>query len=212
MKTIRRISFFILLSSLMAGCGKQDIEVVDVPLPQDGAAMPVDAGAGDLVLPPGHPPIPSDAGARPMAQQSLPAASVSQVGNPRWSVPATWSQGAPSQVRRGSFVAGPDGEVDISVTAFPGSVGTLVQNVNRWRQQIGLPPMSAGDLVGAAQPIQVDHVSGHLVSMQGEELGTIAVSAMHDGTSWFFKMTGPNELVEAQREAFLEFVRSVSFH
>ncbi len=215
MKNIKRSAFILLLLSLLPGCGKKEIEVADVPPPQDGAALRISPGAADPVLPPGHPPIATDSnatGAVPMSQQSLPAGSISQVGNPHWKVPSGWREGPPSQVRRASFVAGPQGEVDISVTAFPGSVGTLLQNVNRWRQQIGLIPMTANDLEGVVQPFEVDHVSGHLVSMSGPEMGTIAVSAMHDGTSWFFKMTGPNKQMEAQREAFLEFVRSVSFH
>jgi hypothetical protein len=33
----------------------------------------------------------------------------------------------------------------------------------------------------------------------------------HAGNSWFFKMTGDAPLVEAQKEAFLEFVKSVKF-
>ena len=31
-------------------------------------------------------------------------------------------------------------EIDFSITSFPGDVGGLLANVNRWLGQIGLPP------------------------------------------------------------------------
>ena len=37
-------------------------------------------------------------------------------------------------------------DVDISVTTFPGDVGGELMNINRWRQQIGLSPISIDSL------------------------------------------------------------------
>ncbi len=156
-----------------------------------------------------------------MATQSLPQQALSQEGNPQWTVPEGWEPGRPSQMRRGSFqVVGDDNKMaDIAVTTFPGDVGGMLANINRWRGQIGLGPVTAGmvdatvekldingkecqyvDLVGLAPPSGKFHPQRSLV-------GTFT----HQGNSWFFKMSGDASLVEMQQKSFMEFLNSVNF-
>jgi cysteinyl-tRNA synthetase len=42
-------------------------------------------------------------------------------------------------------------EAEVAVTVFPGTVGGLTANVNRWRGQIGLPPASEADIQAQIQ-------------------------------------------------------------
>jgi hypothetical protein len=57
-----------------------------------------------------------------------------------WEIPSTWKDGKTSSMRIASLkVDDQNGsELDISVTTFPGDVGGLLANVNRWIGQIDL--------------------------------------------------------------------------
>lgn len=124
-------------------------------------------------------------------------------------------------MRRASFVAkGADGQTaDIAVTVFPGDVGGLVANINRWRGQLGLGPIAPDEISSITSNLDVNGTKATAVDFEG---GTspagathpqrlIVVTIPHAGNSWFFKMTGDAPLVEAQKEAFLQFVNSVKF-
>ena len=78
----------------------------------------------------------------------VPLETINNTPNPNWAIPEEWLPGKPSTVRRGSFsVMGSNNQdVDISVTTFPGDVGGELMNINRWRQQIGLSPISIDSL------------------------------------------------------------------
>ena len=58
----------------------------------------------------------------------------------KWEVPQGWSPAPASAMRYASFTSETNGEkADISVVTFAGDGGSDADNVNRWRQQIGLP-------------------------------------------------------------------------
>ena len=63
-------------------------------------------------------------------------------GQDKWFIPEGWEPGKKSSMRIGSFAVkeGNDSSLDISVTAFPGDLGGLLPNVERWLGQIGLDP------------------------------------------------------------------------
>ena len=58
------------------------------------------------------------------------------------SIPTGWKPGKVSSMRLGSYsVEEEDGcSLDISITSFPGDLGGLMPNVERWLGQIGLQP------------------------------------------------------------------------
>ena len=194
---------------MLSACGDGEIRSQDVAEPLHGEVV---AQEGRVANPPGQPSFPA-AGDVNMAQQQLPAGAVSQAGNPAWSVPQHWQEGPASSVRRGSFIVqGQDGgSADVSVTAFPGDVGGMVQNVNRWRQQLGLLPATPQDIEGSVRPFRADGQEGYTVQIVGSTQQTVAVALPHRGTTWFFKMTGPTALVEQEQAAFLAFAQSVDF-
>jgi hypothetical protein len=66
----------------------------------------------------------------------------SEQGQDKWFIPEGWEPGKKSSMRIGSFAVkdGNDSSLDISVTAFPGDLGGLLPNVERWLGQIGLEP------------------------------------------------------------------------
>ena len=133
--------------------------------------------------------------------------------------PAGWNEVAPGQMRAASFrVAGKDGkQADVSVIPLPGLAGSDLDNVNRWRGQVGLPSVSEAELAKLAQPVEIAGQSASLYEQAGSNAGSgeksriLAAITRRDGTAWFFKMTGDDGLVAEQKPAFIEFLKSVSF-
>jgi len=122
-------------------------------------------------------------------------------------------------MRAASFrVAGKDGkQADVSVIPLPGLAGSDLDNVNRWRGQVGLPAVSEAELAKLAQPVEIAGQTASLYEQAGADAGSgdktniLAAITRRDGTAWFFKMTGESALVTEQKPAFIEFLRSVSF-
>ena len=156
-----------------------------------------------------------------MAAQSLPPNTTSDDPNPTWTVPKGWSPGRPSPIRRASFAVGrEDGQTaDISVTTFPGDVGGSLNNINRWRRQLGLGPVARTDIDGLISEIELNGKICHLVDLKATSpppgaahpQRSLVATMMHNGNSWFFKITGDVDLVESQREIYLEFLQTIRF-
>lgn len=104
---------------------------------------------------------------------------------------------------------------DVSVISFPEAAGGLMANVNRWRDQLKLAPIS--DLAQAGTPMAVggrdmffvDLVSEQPIAPDGSKPRILGGIFPAGDETWFFKMIGPDALVESQREAFKQFLQSV---
>ena len=154
-----------------------------------------------------------------VAMQSGSAGLVPPPGSPaQWTKPDGWSEQPLSEMRIGSFkVEGPNAaSADVSVIAFPGEAGGLSSNINRWRGQLQLAPLDEDQLSQVIQHTEVDNVPTYLVDFQTADnaskpsriLGAVLQTA---DRAWFVKMTGPPELIESQRQKFLDFVKSFRF-
>jgi hypothetical protein len=122
-------------------------------------------------------------------------------------------------MRLASFrVNGPGGkQADVSVIPLPGLGGTDLSNVNRWRSQVGLPAITEEEMTKMAQPVPVAGQTAQLFDLAGTNPGSgdksrILAALLHrEGATWFFKMTGDDELVAGQKAAFIDFLKSLSF-
>jgi hypothetical protein len=186
-----RVGFALAAALALVSCNNDKIEVYSIP--KKGITVAMENGSSGL----------------PMAPVADPA---------KWVKPEGWSEQPLSEMRLGSFKV--DGSnaasADVSVTAFPGDAGGLAPNINRWRGQLQLPPLDEDQLQQTIQRIEVEGVQTYLVDIQSPEnaakpsriLG--AVLETLDRT-WFVKMTGTPELIESQRQKFLDFVKSFRF-
>jgi hypothetical protein len=148
---------------------------------------------------------PQSAGVTPSAENS---------GNPqiKWQMPPGWSEVAPSAMRYASFSAGAnDNKIDISIVTFPGDGGSDVDNVNRWRQQIGLPPMSPAEVATQTAPLKTDEATFSTTDIASANARTLAAWTRRGGQVWFFKATGPNAAIGKEKPNFVKFVESVLF-
>ncbi len=175
-------------SGLLVGCGREKIQVYRVPKPE----------------------------APPMEQAEMPAdhpdatAASPQL---KWQTPAGWTEVAPSEMRVASFkVAGKDGQqADVSVIPLTGTAGGELSNVNRWRNQVGQPPVSEDEMRKLAQPVEVAGQPATLYEQNNESTRILAVLQQRGDLAWFFKMTGDNQLVAQAKPAFVAFLKSVQF-
>ena len=87
-------------------------------------------------------------------------------------------------------------------------------NVNRWRGQIGLPPVPEKEASALAVPLEAGGKT-LLVDLNGTDPRTGKPSRMlvavlpESGRTWFVKLTGGDGAVGREKEVFTRFVRSV---
>lgn len=224
------------LALLLAGCSEEPVRTYQTakePLP---AAAPADPHAGhdhaselpaghpplggtaaapvsgDKALPPGHPPL----GANPMAPPpaGAPAASPASADSITWAAPDHWTAKPLGPMRRGSFTArNTGGEADCSIFVFAAAQNPLLDNINRWRGQVGLSRLTEAQLSAESAKLESAGQTFTTVDLLGETAGAptrVLGAVLYRGEeAWFFKLSGPDAVVAAERPAFLDFLRSV---
>ena len=188
---MKRIILVVAGVLLCAGCRKGEIQ--DYRVPKEKAELPN------------------------LAQLPSAAAPPSMT----WILPAGWEEKLKTTLRVGSFkVVGKEGqEVDISVIPLEGVMRKELDNVNRWRAQIQMSPISASEMAQSTEPVKIGDIQGKLFNFASTELvidgkyraRILAAMVTRDDTTWFFKMTGEDSLVSQQKPAFVQFLKSIAF-
>lgn len=139
-----------------------------------------------------------------------------------WKTPASWTERPGGNVRLVRFeVPGLDGQkADVAVLPLVGTAVAHGQIVNMVRDQLELEPLAEDELARLAQKVRMGSVEGELVEMTSTNAlingrwptRVLMAATRHQDTLWLFKMSGPDELVAAQRSSFLEFLESLQFH
>jgi len=198
--------FFLLSASLLAfGC-KPAPQVARYEVKSEAAPAATSATA-----PVAQAPVAAPAAPAPMVAPASMKAEAAGFDAPKWAkLPAGWSVGPENSMRKATWiVSGPKGSTaEIAVTVFPGSVGGLAANVNRWRGQVGLPPSSPDEIAASAQAGKVGGIESQRFVMTSADGKTSLDAFMtpKDGATWFFKMKGDAAAVEANAVAFAAFL------
>lgn len=127
-------------------------------------------------------------------------------------VPAHWRADTDKPMRKGSWsIPGPDGSTaEWSITAFPGDVGGDLANVNRWRNQIQLGPISAAELPAVLQPVTIGNLPAKAVLLNGPTQTVYGVILLRGPESWFFKFTGTAATFSAEKTHLQKFVEGTT--
>lgn len=158
--------------------------------------------------------LPAPAPTAPTGPGGLIVAS-SEAGGLVWTAPAAWKAIPGSSMRKGSYAIGPEGgpAADLAITAFPGNVGGDLANVNRWLGQLSRPPITEAERAATLTPFSANGLDMLVADLAGGPADTplrmLGVIVPHAGSTWFFKLTGPDSLVAKEKPAFLEFLRTV---
>jgi hypothetical protein len=145
------------------------------------------------------------------ATAAAPSPSTSAVADKpfTYTLPWGWTEAPLKMFQLASFTAGEGSEkLAISVST---AGGDLAGNVNRWRQQVGLPSVSSSDVTAAAREVAVGGTPGKYFVVEGTSDAILGVIAERAGVQWFIKATGPKSVIEKERSSFEEFVRSLRF-
>jgi len=135
---------------------------------------------------------------------------------PTWDVPAGWSQETPGPMVLAKFTASGEGatRTDITVSSFPGDVGGLLANVNRWREQVRLGPITEAALAGEGQTLELPDGKATVVDVTGSDSKTgkparlVGVVVPRKGETWFYKMMGDSSVTGREKPGLLKFVQS----
>src|SRR5262245_7435665 len=99
---------------------------------------------------------------------------------PSWKLPGGWKEQPGREMRFATIQVpsevGPP--LDLSVIPLPNTSRDtqkyVLDNVNRWRQQVRLPPIGAGDLTNSTKTLKVDGHEATLVSLVGKGSGQMS--------------------------------------
>ena len=142
---------------------------------------------------------------------SLPPAQPASSGHqPTWDAPEHWERKPATQMRVGNYaVSNEAGEaLDFSITSFPGEVGGILANVNRWLGQVGMSPTDEQGLSQYLSDRMIDEKPAKLVLAESDEQALYAAILLHKGRSWFLKLMGDVNLARAEKENFLGLIDS----
>ena len=135
-----------------------------------------------------------------------------------WTLPAGWQEVKPGPMRLAQFaVAGPGGKkAEVSIVMMGGTAGGELGNVNRWRGQVSLSPVTEAEVSKLGEKTEAAGSETKLYDMtgmvaSGDKARILVTSLQRGDEAWFFKMTGDDELVAAQKPAFLAFLKSLKF-
>ena len=162
---------------------------------------------GSVGFKPGsHPPIGGGMAAAPSAPAGAGSADL-----PGWTVPEGWVAQAAGRMLLATFEATNEaGSALVTVSSFPGTVGGLIANVNRWRGQLGLTTVDSEEALGE-QVIPLESIGGsaRLISLDNAGQGMLTVMfASADGHTWFYKITGASDVLELEKSKLIGFVQS----
>ena len=135
---------------------------------------------------------------------------------PNFEAPESWKAKAPGQMVQSAYnIEGDSGQAEVTVSKFPGAVGGMVANIQRWRGQLGLAPGSAEEAQRSAEMIEVGgKKESYLVDLKGTNARTskparmVAVGVPYQGETWFFKLMGDEAVVSKEKDAFVRFIKT----
>ena len=145
----------------------------------------------------------------PAAGEEKPAPKIT------YQVPAGWQETAPNSVSVAAFKIQRDGaEASVNITPLPSLAGREAMLINMMRNTAGLPPLEDSAITSALQPVEIGGSPGQMFEVTGTPEGgapmrMITAFVHQPNASWFYKLSGNEALVAAQKPVFVEFLKSV---
>jgi len=135
-----------------------------------------------------------------------------------WTAPEGWERAPDRAMRLATYLA-QDGAVECVVSLLSGGAGGVGPNLNRWRAQMGQPPLSDDaiaslptlNILGQKSPM-ID-ISGDYTGMSGDSVPgqrMLGVVCPLQDQVLFVKMVGPETAVAAEADHFRAFCKSIT--
>jgi hypothetical protein len=169
--------------------------------------------AAQAQLPASHPPVD---GSGLLSQPTDTTPSVE--GKPSWQVPSGWHEAPAGQFLVAKYTVAGDGadQAAVNVSMSPGEGGGVLANVNRWRGQLGLNPLTRSDLDKQMQTLDMPEGKTLVIEMAGtdrtgQKSQLIGAIVPRNGQTWFYKLMGAQPVVQRQKQAFTNFVQTAKY-
>lgn len=199
-RRLHSLAFLVLLSLIGEGCKREDIQVYqapkDLPPPSTQSVSQSPASAG-------------------------PARATSpEPQSPPWVTPDGW-MAVPSSggMRIASYaIQGSDGRTaSVSVVPLGPEASGELDNVNRWRRELQLAPITAAEVDASRQTTKIGSLDAKLYELASDlpildakfKSRTMAAMLPLDQATIFFKMMGEDALVAENKPKFLAWLKSV---
>ena len=182
--------------------GKGSGGMAAAPFMSQGGMTPAPSGAT-------NPPVETPAATAPASGNSASPASQSAL---TYEAPADWQEIAATGMRRAAFTI-TDDDASAEVTLIPAG-GGIQANMGIWLGQVAVESSqeNVDETLAAGQSVKVHEVDAKWYSIVGEsESILIADIPWRAGESLFVKLKGPSGLVEANREKFVEFLKTIKW-
>lgn len=132
-----------------------------------------------------------------------------------WVRPEGWAEGPPRMMREVTFLVG---DVECYLAELPGDAGGVRANFDRWRGQLGGPPLTELEFE-ALDSLPMLGATARLIEIEGDFTGMAgatvprarllgAVCFLGDRTV-FVKLVGPAAQADRERQHFLDLCRSL---
>lgn len=136
-----------------------------------------------------------------------------------WDNPPGWTELPPNSMRTANLKPAGHPDAECYLSLLPGGAGGMVDNVNRWRKQMSLPPIDAEavkalpkqELLGL-DAVRVDLTGAFAGMAEGPgkaDFQLIGLLTTFGDQSIFVKMTGPAAVISAEAANFDRFVASL---
>jgi hypothetical protein len=201
---------------VLLGLGCDRDKVSQTTLAKEAPAA--NPGAAPMAMPPGTmppgamPPGGMPPGAMPGAQIPAPPRPTGK-GVIKWSVPKGWTETPGSGMRFATLTPPGPGKVELSVVVLPGAAGGESANVNRWRGQIGLPPLDDGAIAAARKTVKskAGEVAVFDFTSEGQVRSRMVTGLLPtpDGSTWFLKLMGEEGPVAKAKPAFMKYLETL---
>jgi hypothetical protein len=149
------------------------------------------------------------AAAAPVAPAPAPGPA-----EPGWpgKVPAGWSAVPAGPMQQVKYAVTADGgaKAEVTVSVFPSATGGTVENVKRWRRQLGLPEIDDAAAAALAKPLAGAPEGSIIVDLKNDNRAMLGAIIPRDGKWWFLKLSGDVPAVASARDAFVVFATSGS--
>lgn len=204
---IRPLATVLLAALVLTGCDQAKPTSYQIPKEDRSVAMPGPAAAPKK-------PAPAADGSMRVLPGMKEAAN--QAGGVSYTVPEGWEEVPPSGIRKANFkVSDESGSAELTVLTFPGDVGGLLANINRWRGQIGLEGTTAEELKELTESYSISNHNALYVQLEGSDQSILGALLPFHGYTWFFKLQGNTKTVlanEASMKTFLDSVKLEDTH
>ncbi|MCS7089801.1 MAG: hypothetical protein RMN51_01195 [Verrucomicrobiota bacterium] len=137
---------------------------------------------------------------------------------PQWEVPAGWQSVPAGAFLVAKFIVGTESEkAEINISRSAGDGGGWINNVNRWRRQLGLAEAGSEEIRQQTRFLELSSAQAMQIELDGTDARTgqptrvVGVMVPLADEAWFYKLFGPANAVDSEKAAFIRFVQSVRY-